>query len=337
MLVRNQQTMLLLLLLLEVVRSTNGQVSYVPFFVAPREESQFRVTLDTSYGSNVVCEFSYVTVKPHADTTDTISGVTNDLNMRAGGGAAGSTGRAVYRDPSTIFEKLSGICIRKTLDYWKYELCFESKVIQSHLTDTNSLGVYVTVDGNEQVYTDGSPCEALPNAPGRTSRVEFVCDRTLRFLSIDEVSTCNYKLIVSTPLVCGHPEFKQASAVIESKQVANAQPWFLEVYESEGGQEVICSVTAVSDNADTERSGFTPSIFFKNFKLELYTSDPSLPRPALFPEYHVCRAKGRVTLDLHDKHYQFLHEDSDTRVILRDGQNFQGKIEHILVQTVARD
>ena len=194
-------------------------------------------------------------------------------------------------------------------------------------------GIYVSLDGNNQLYADGSPCEALPGNPGRSSKVEFVCDKNLRFLTIDEVSTCNYKLVISTPLVCGHPEFKQASTVMEGHQIANAQPWFIEVYETQGGKEVACSLSAV---ASSDAFAIPDAIRFQTFELALFSTDSTQPMSALFPEYHVCRARGRVNLGLAEQHYQLLHVDSDSRVIVKNGDNFQGGLEHIFIQAVPK-
>lgn len=194
--------------------------------------------------------------------------------------------------------------------------------------------MYVSLEGSNQLYADGSPCEALPGNPGRSSRVEFVCDKNLRFLTIDEVSTCNYKLVISTPLVCGHPEFKQASAVMEGQQVANAQPWFIELYETQGGKEVSCSLSSVG--TDEDGLGLQDAIRFQSFELALFSTDSTHPMSALFPEYHICRSRGRVNLDIAEQHYQLLHVDADSRVIVKDGQNFQGALEHIFIQAVPK-
>uniref|UniRef100_A0A7S3PQW6 MRH domain-containing protein n=2 Tax=Aplanochytrium stocchinoi TaxID=215587 RepID=A0A7S3PQW6_9STRA len=224
---------ILVLISHEFISVVDGN-AILPFFVGPDDDNAAVVnTVLDSSGASVTCEFTYHTLNKKSSLKNKLQ---NSINPNQQ-----THHRSMLKDPSAILGKLSGVCTRKTMDYWKYELCFEAKVTQGHGRDSNNLGVYVRMDGNAQVYADGSPCEALQDRVGRTSRVEFVCDKNLRLLSVEEISTCNYRLIVSTPIVCGHPEFSQASEIItEDNKGVEAQSWFLELTEMDGHQ-VACT------------------------------------------------------------------------------------------------
>ena len=116
------------LLLLLLGSESRGQLGYSPFFVAPQEENIVQVSLDTSFGTSVQCSFAYTTSKKKSEDANAAP---QNYHRPA---------QVMHRDVSSVFEKLAGVCIRKTMDYWKYEICFEGKVIQSHGRDSNSLG-----------------------------------------------------------------------------------------------------------------------------------------------------------------------------------------------------
>mmetsp|Transcript_17975 Transcript_17975/g.21849 ORF Transcript_17975/g.21849 Transcript_17975/m.21849 type:complete len:317 (+) Transcript_17975:1-951(+) len=294
--------------LMHYTRSTLGN-AVLPFFVLPEDDNVAVVNAAVGVsGETVSCEFSYHTVDRKNSLQTKLQNSNSNQQVSR---------RSIQKDPSTILGKLSGVCTRKTMDYWKYELCFEAKVTQGHGRDSNNLGVYVRMEGNAQIYEDGSPCEALSEKTGRTSRVEFVCDKNLRLLSIEEVSTCNYRLIVSTPIVCGHSEFQQASSVIspDSKGV-EAQSWFLELSETQG-QQVICTVSTDSDKP----------VHFERFELSLYSNSFEM-----MPVLHQCRSRGRVDLSFPEKHYMLQHTESNTRLTISNGANFQNKLAYVTLE-----
>jgi len=233
----------------------------------------------------------------------------------------------IHRDVEGILAKLSGICIRKTLGYWKYELCFDNKITQSHGRDSFLLGTFSGMDGSHQLYDEGTRCEALPGNKGRESRVEFVCDSSLRLISVEEVSTCSYKIYASTPFVCGHPEFLQSTRTIAGESGGGAQagpprdPWFLEIAELNGGQ-ISCSVSALRAGTDLE---------FSEFSLVLSASDAMLE---LKTELDMVRTVGRRALLKTDKHYAIRRLDENTRVELSSGRSFEGRFNMAQLQVV---
>mmetsp|Transcript_9803 Transcript_9803/g.17275 ORF Transcript_9803/g.17275 Transcript_9803/m.17275 type:complete len:335 (+) Transcript_9803:31-1035(+) len=292
--------------------------SSVALFVGKDEDestlAKFRAKgTQGAQGSGYTCEFKRSTKgDQQADNAK------QDLQQASFGG--------IHRDVEMVLAKLSAICVRKTVDYWKYELCFDNKITQTHGRDSFLLGTYSGMDGAFQLYDEGTLCEALPGERGRESRVEFVCDSTLRLLSVEEVSTCSYKVYVSTPLVCGHPEFLQNTRSIPGKGAkGNAGPpkdqWFLEVSEMNGGQ-IMCSVQSLSPRSDLE---------FMDFELSLSTSDSSLE---LKSELDLVRVKGRKSLSQDSKHYSLRRTDEFTRVTLASGRAFKGNFVYAMVQVV---
>ena len=243
--------------------------SSLNFFIANEEEHARILTMSTNLGSLVTCEFKYTTVPPdapqvrpppnnlkslqpkhhvylfqnptprhHPTTRNNFLPIPKTTHTHSPPPKKIQKSREVpasrRSDARSILGRLSGICIRKTIGYWKYELCFEGEIKQSHSRDSNSLGTYSGFEGNEHLYTSGTPCDGLAEA--RQSRVEFVCDNELYIRSIEEVSQCTYKIIVGAPIVCGHPEFRGSNEADTSSSGGTAEAWFMELVELDGGR-----------------------------------------------------------------------------------------------------
>ena len=56
---------------------------------------------------------------------------------------------------------------------------------------------------------NGTPCVLKHNQPRMTS-VLYVCHPEAKheILSVAEVTTCEYEVVVLTPLLCSHPKFR---------------------------------------------------------------------------------------------------------------------------------
>jgi hypothetical protein len=327
----------------------------MPLFIGKEEEGTSIVKLRPARNSEVLysCEFRRTTRAESGSAR--ASGSTSSLRGVSSGAVAALAG--AHRDVSAVLQKLSGICIRKTLEYWKYELCFDSKLTQSHGRDSFVLGTYAGLEGARQLYDDGSLCDGGAAATGRgarqagsraaggaharqvpearEARVEFVCDSSLRLVSVEEVETCSYKVYVTTPLVCGHPEFLQSARNIQSLSTgtgsaAAAVPpkdeWLLEIHESTAGQ-VACAASALSPAA--------ASLRFHGFELVLSVTG-SGPRLQLKPELDVVRARPRRALHKADHHYVLRRSDRDAVLTLTSARAFAGEMTHcaILAQAV---
>lgn len=74
----------------------------------------------------------------------------------------------------------------------------QTKNIEGQLTPYYSLEM-----GN------GTPCELKRNQPRSTS-VLYVCHPEAKneILSVAEVTTCEYEMVVLTPLLCEHPKYR---------------------------------------------------------------------------------------------------------------------------------
>ncbi|XP_019726125.1 endoplasmic reticulum lectin 1 [Hippocampus comes] len=81
-----------------------------------------------------------------------------------------------------------------------------SKNIEGQLTPYYSLEM-----GN------GTPCELKQNVPRSTS-VLYVCHPEAKheILSIAEVTTCEYEVVVLTPLLCAHPKYRFKSSPVNA-------------------------------------------------------------------------------------------------------------------------
>jgi endoplasmic reticulum lectin 1 len=56
--------------------------------------------------------------------------------------------------------------------------------------------------------SDGTLCDL--NGEPRNTRVLYVCDARGKheLYSLEEISTCEYEIVVLSPLLCEHPDFK---------------------------------------------------------------------------------------------------------------------------------
>ncbi len=259
----------------------------------------------------------------------------------------------IHQSVEGLLAKLGGICIRKSIDYWKYELCFDSKVTQSHGRDSFLLGTYAGMEGSRQLYSDGTLCDAGGSAFGkstdgrqggkfgRESRVEFVCDTALRIVSVEEVATCSYKVYVTTPLVCGHPEFLQSTRTIPQFSKGGSREfsgppkheWYLEAAVSSTGQ-VTCSAVALRPDSSLRLQNFELSLYYSpsgNTRYDHESDDDDLAaglglQVELKPELDVVRSQGRRTLSRSSKDYTLSRSDENSRVSLKSARAFGGQM-----------
>lgn len=152
-----------------------------------------------------------------------------------------------YSKIEHLFKKKT--CIYKLDSYWTYELClnehlrqFNGDILEKKHTQEYVLGKFkpsnlernrkehnkrieqlksqnkappkIDYDGVKVPYVglsmdDGTVCD-LTGQP-RTTRVYFVCDRHEKpqLESIEEIQSCEYEAIVSTGLLCDHPDFSR--------------------------------------------------------------------------------------------------------------------------------
>jgi len=287
------------------------------FYIKPGDEGAQLLKLFTSSKHQVVCEFKFATrqAMPMADARQNDDGAD-----------------AIVPQGDNVFARLSGVCIRRTIDYWKYEVCFEGQIKQSHGDATKILGRYAGVEASHQLYDEGTPCESKAERGGRKARVEFVCDKQLRIRSVDEHGACSYLVVVGTPVVCGRlefatappEEFDAAGGVVESSR----ELWGMELVELANGH-VQCDVRVrVSDTRGGERSA---AVEFARFSVDVYADTTSEVSLAL--DLHVCRAPERVRLSLADREYALITEAN--RILVKSADSFLGRLEYVLVQVAA--
>lgn len=75
----------------------------------------------------------------------------------------------------------------------------------------------------EVEMTDGTLCDLNNDLP-RVTKVLYVCFSKGKndVFSLKETSTCNYEIIILTPVLCTHPDFKPQESVVS---VINCIPW----------------------------------------------------------------------------------------------------------------
>lgn len=131
--------------------------------------------------------------------------------------------------------RLLGLCHEYRLrgDYWSYEICHGSKIVQFHQdlstlkrTQVHTLGIFLknssSTVGPVHLYDAGDSCR-LPNGKSvpRSVVVQFKCNReyksaprdrllaalraakpVVRVATLDEPKPCSYQMLVFTPLAC---------------------------------------------------------------------------------------------------------------------------------------
>jgi len=170
-------------------------------------------------------------------------------------------------------------CLVFNKDIFHFEVCLGDEIKQSANDEYYTLGKYEKYTEGlkvQQLYTGGTLCDAtrLP----RKSNVEFTCrDDKPQVVSVDEYQTCQYKIVVGIPDVCGHPSFMEKFSEVET--------WVLELSETDEG-EFICQV--YNNGLD-----ILDSNHFSEFKLEFTSKHLSLS------SYGMRRA-NRAKVDEHN-------------------------------------
>lgn len=59
---------------------------------------------------------------------------------------------------------------------------------------------------------NGTPCSLRQNLP-RSSTVMYICHPEAKheILSVAEVTTCEYEVVILTPLLCNHPKYRYSA------------------------------------------------------------------------------------------------------------------------------
>ena len=285
------------------------------FTIKPGDEGIQALKISTSDGELVSCAFRYSTKRRNSQEDE-------DRELSSS-----------VRRPSVqgILGRLNEICIRKTIDYWKYELCFENEIKQVHGQIHHSMGRYAGLEGVFQLYDEGTPCEARSEKKGRRSKVEFLCDRQLRIRSVEEVSTCSYLVVVGTPIVCGTADFGIAPADddMDAAQQIQDELWMLEI--SQGGKgRVDCNVRALTGDvrAKPERPSLT-TLEFARFDLEVSLSSDS--PTTILNDLHVVRGPDRTRLAISEKEYSLNVNavPGERKVQVKSGDSFLGHLEFV--------
>uniref|UniRef100_A0A674B7A7 Endoplasmic reticulum lectin n=1 Tax=Salmo trutta TaxID=8032 RepID=A0A674B7A7_SALTR len=129
-------------------------------------------------------------------------------------------------------------CSYRIESYWTYEVCHGKHVRQYHEEkETGQIKVQEYVLGSMTKSTEssrqkykcqltpyypvlmahGTACVLKQNTP-RSTNVLYVCHPEAKneILSIAEVTTCEYEVVVLTPLICAHPKYRFKSSPVNA-------------------------------------------------------------------------------------------------------------------------
>ncbi|XP_073528408.1 endoplasmic reticulum lectin 1 isoform X2 [Phyllobates terribilis] len=123
-----------------------------------------------------------------------------------------------YKGPSPgelldpLFKQTS--CSYRIESYWTYEVCHGKHIRQYH--EEKEAGQIPTknIEGQMTPYFpiemgNGTPCSLKQNQP-RITTVMYICHPEAKheILSVAEVITCEYEVVILTPLLCTHPNYR---------------------------------------------------------------------------------------------------------------------------------
>ncbi|KAG8504886.1 Endoplasmic reticulum lectin 1 [Galemys pyrenaicus] len=98
--------------------------------------------------------------------------------------------------------------------YWTYEVCHGKHIRQYHEEKESGQIPTKNIEGQMTPYYpvgmgNGTPCSLKQNRP-RSSTVMYIChpESKHEILSVAEVTTCEYEVVILTPLLCNHPKYR---------------------------------------------------------------------------------------------------------------------------------
>lgn len=283
------------------------------FSIKPGDEGIQSVKLSTAEGELLTCTLKFATRRKSSSSSTHAASLVDDNSVRR---------------PSvqSILSRLNGMCIRKTIEYWKYEICFEQEIKQVHSSTQNILGRFSGLSGPFQLYNEGSACSEKSKAHRKT-RVEFQCDRQLRIRSVEEEPSiaCSYVMIVGTPIVCSSPDFANApedddgdASTAAAGNLIVEESWMLEAAQV-GRARVDCSARSFGNLQ-------VSTLEFSRFELELGSADQAVMQL----EMHVARAPDRVRLELDERQVALYGaEKRAQKVRISQGESFTGLLEFV--------
>ncbi|KAF4016298.1 hypothetical protein G4228_007536 [Cervus hanglu yarkandensis] len=127
-------------------------------------------------------------------------------------------------NPRELLEPLfkQSSCSYRIESYWTYEVCHGKHIRQYHEEKESGQSVLYSffkiptknIEGQMTPYYpvgmgNGTPCSLKQNRP-RSSTVMYIChpESKHEILSVAEVTTCEYEVVILTPLLCNHPKYR---------------------------------------------------------------------------------------------------------------------------------
>uniref|UniRef100_A0A7I4XV49 Endoplasmic reticulum lectin 1 n=1 Tax=Haemonchus contortus TaxID=6289 RepID=A0A7I4XV49_HAECO len=233
------------------------------------------------------------------------------------------------------------LCSYRVDPYWTYELCHGRYIVQYHEekdirgigrtaeyylgnlhVDYSTMSTPVNhdnppkriIDGEEHayfpvLYSQGTTCD-ITGKP-RTTTVMYICVENARnqIHSLNEVSSCNYEVIVLTYALCSHPSYKR---------------------KLKENQEIVCYSTHETENAKPSSLLLMEEYHKNTFKRE-YSLGPEKPEVDIEHMERVERAIEQIQQQFESKEkllklagqkrYQGVDTLANNRLIVEDTVN----------------
>ncbi|KAM6367187.1 endoplasmic reticulum lectin 1 isoform 2-T3 [Alca torda] len=118
--------------------------------------------------------------------------------------------------PGELLEPLfkQSSCSYRIESYWTYEVCHGKHIRQYHEEKETGQIPTKNIEGQMTPYYpvemgNGTPCSLRQNLP-RSSTMMYICHPEAKheILSVAEVTTCEYEVVILTPLLCNHPKYR---------------------------------------------------------------------------------------------------------------------------------
>lgn len=166
--------------------------------------------------------------------------------------AAAAARDAAEMSATDLLDTIKGKCVRYEEGFWTYTICVGRNVEQRHGQEVHGLGTLGSWFDNVQHFTGGEMCAGHEDIGARRTDVVYGCGDDEVVKSMEEVGTCHYTAVVTSPKLCGHagfPDMREGAGWVDNGAMASVmvrEPWLLEVERTADGA-VHCRAFSTDD------------------------------------------------------------------------------------------